>query len=366
MRLPEDYDEPSNLGTPVMGAIIAVIVFLALIFIVVMVVNRQGDGGDAKTSIETEQTQAQIGTSSGYPDTEQLISNSTLTPDDLDFWDKYPESTEDTEQSEETTKDDTDEEDIYSDGYHTLVTYRDGTQEWIAINSDIAVNTYEPTNMIRSGNIMKYFVNDKEVSYVGVNLSENQTEVDYEALKDAGVDYCMIRVGVRGYSTGQLVEDKQFKTHMDGAIAAGLDVGVYFVSQAISTQEAQIEAAKVIEMLKDYSLDYPVAYDMGYVINDTGRTDDLTKSQRTKIAEAFLRDIRTAGYKTLLCADKTWLLTELNLLRLSGHEVWLDEPGDIPDYPYKYTMWKYSDSVSIDGISGYAEMSISFIDYSEK
>lgn len=365
MRLPDDYDEPSNFGTPVMGAIIAVIFFVALIFVVVMVMNRQDGGSNADASSQTDQMETQLGTTSGYPDTDELLSNSTLTPEDLDFWDKYPESTEPVEESEETTES-SKEEDIYSDGYHTLVTHRDGTQEWVAINSDIASNTYEPTNMIRSGNIMKYFVNDKEVSYVGVNLSENQTDVDYEALKDAGVDYCMIRVGVRGYSTGQLVEDKLFKTHMDGAIAAGLDVGVYFVSQAISTQEAQLEAAKVIEMLQGYSLDYPVAYDMGYVVNDTGRTDDLSKSERTKIAEAFLRDIRTAGYKTLLCADKNWLITELNLLRLSSHEVWLDEPGDIPDYPYKYTMWKYSDSVSIDGISGYAEMSISFIDYSEK
>ncbi|MBQ7925270.1 MAG: hypothetical protein IJ335_03150 [Lachnospiraceae bacterium] len=365
MRLPDDYEEPSNFGTPVMGAIIAVIFFVALIFVVVMVVNRQGSGGNTESSSSTELTETQIGTTDRYPDTDQLLTSSNLTPDDLDFWDKYPESTEPEKESEEETTS-SEEEENYSDGYHTLVTHRDGTQEWVAINSDIAANTYEPTNMIRSGNIMKYFVNDKEVSFVGVSLSENQRDVDYKALKDAGVDYCMIRVGVRGYSTGQLVEDKQFKTHMDGALEAGLDVGVYFVSHAISTQEAQIEAAKVIEMLKDYSLDYPVAYDMGYVVNDTSRTDDLTKSDRTKIAEAFLRDIRIAGYKTLLCADKNWLITELNLLRLSGHEVWLDEPGDIPDYPYKYTMWKYSDSVTIDGISGYADMSISFIDYSEK
>lgn len=373
MKLPDDYEEHSGMSMSTFSAIVAVTLFIALIFVVVIVWNLRdvGNSSGNKTPTEPGSQMTQESMETDYPDTDQLISGSSLTPDDLDFWDQYPESAESSEPVEESSEtseepEKPDLEDEMSDGYRTLITYPDGSEEWVAINSSIPANTYELTNLIRHGNMMKYFVGDKQVSYVGVRISEESDYVDFTDLKKAGVDFCMIRVGARGYSTGQLVVDDNFKDNIKGATDAGLDVGVYFFSQAVSEEEARAEAALVLEQIREYDVDYPIAFDMEYILNDDSRIDELSRNDKTKIARAFLQDIETAGYKPILYGSKAWLIQEINLLKLEGYDVWLGEPGDIPDYPYQFMMWEYSDSAKIDGISGYANMSISFIDYSEK
>ncbi len=368
MKLPEDYEEQSGMSMSVMSAIVAVTLFIAFLLIIVIVWNVK-DHKKGSSNQNTQQSlleeQSAPGTD-GYPDTDQLISGSSLSPDDLDFWDKYPEETETEISTQEESTEESEEEDLFSDGYHTLVTNRFGEEEWVAINSSLTPNTYELTNLIRYGNMMKYFVNEKQASYVGVTLSEDAGDVDFEKLKDAGIDYCMIRVGARGYSSGKLETDKKLKEYLEGATQAGLDVGVYFFSQAITTAEAQAEAALVLQNLQGYEIDYPVAFDMEYIVNDQSRIEFLTKNDKTKIAQAFLQDIKTAGYHGVLYGNKSWLLQDVNLVKLEDYDVWLGEPGELPDYPYRFTMWQYSDSAQIDGIEGYVDMSISFINYSEK
>lgn len=367
MRLPDDYEENSGMNASVLTAIISVTLFIALIFVIVLFSN-------VETSDKKKDSQAgtspQISASEENENSEEVIIGGSLSPDDLDFWDQYPESTQQEEEipesESEESADEPDLEDGLSDGYHTLVTYRDGSEEWVAINDSIPKNTYEPTDLIRHGNIMQYFVNDKNVSYVGVRISEDLDEVDFHKLKSAGVDYCMIKVGARGYSSGKIVLDDNFKDNIKRADEAGLDVGVYFLSQAINSSEAQEEANTVLTNIAGLDVDFPIAFDMSYIVNDTSRTDELTRNDRTKIAQAFLEVIKNAGYHPILYGNKEWLIQEVNLVKLSGYDTWYGEPGDMPDYPYKYTMWEYSDSVKIDGISGYAQMSISFIDYSRK
>ncbi len=367
MKLPEDYDEQPGMSMPVMSAIVAVVIFIALILVLVIVWNLKDSGRGAQPSAQQSvEGEEQNTAGQEYPDTDQLISGSSLSPDDLDFWDQYPEETETEETTEEESTEESDEEDIWSDGYHTLVTNRFGEEEWVAINSSLNTNNYELTNLIRYGNMMKYFVNEKQASYVGVTISEDSRDVDFEALKEEGVDYCMIRVGARGYSSGKLETDEKFKEHIEGATEAGLDVGVYFYSQAITTAEAQAEAALVLQNLQGYDIEYPVAFDMEYVLNDDSRIEALSKNDKTKIAQTFLKDIKTAGYQPILYGNKAWLLQEINLVKLQEYDVWLGEPGELPDYPYEFTMWQYSDSAQLEGIKGYTNMSISFIDYSKK
>ena len=142
--------------------------------------------------------------------------------------------------------------------------------------------------------------------------------------------------------------------------------GVYFTSQAITEAEAVEEANVVLNNIKDYKITYPVAFDMGFVDNDTARIEGVSRADKTKITKAFLDTIAAAGYKTLLYGNKEWLIKEVDLSKLSAYDVWLSQVGDVPDYPYRFTMWQYADDISVDGIAGYSNMNISFIDYSEK
>ncbi len=361
MQLPDDYEESGGMSTAVFTAIVSVTLFILLIFVIVLVSNVQSsDGDNEKESLVVQESNT----------SEESFSAGTLKPEDLDFWDKYSSeeeediSTETVYESSGTEEEETG--DGLSDGYRTLVTFKDGSREWVAINDSIPANRYEPISFIRHGNIMKYFMEDKEVSYAGVRISEESGAVDFEKLKAGGIDFCMIKAGTRGYSTGKIVADEAFKENVEKADAAGLDVGVYFCSQAITVEEAREEASMVLKSMEGLDIKFPVGFDMNDIINDESRTDDLSGNDRTKIARAFMEVIEGAGYHPVLYGDKSWLICELNPAKLSEYDVWYGEHGDIPDYPYKFTMWEYSDSVKIDGISGYARMSISLIDYSRK
>ena len=197
-------------------------------------------------------------------------------------------------------------------------------------------------------------------------LTDEEKETVCRIAKEAGVDFVMLRVGARGYGSGQIVLDDYFVDNIKRATDAGLQIGVYFTSQAITEEEAVEESNIVLENIKDYKITYPVAFDMSFVDNDTTRIETVSRADKTKITKAFLDTIEAAGYKPLLYGDKEWLIKEIDLSKLSAYDVWLSQMEDVPDYPYRFTMWQYANDVTIDGIAGYANMNISFIDYSEK
>ena len=176
----------------------------------------------------------------------------------------------------------------------------------------------------------------------------------------------MIKVGGRGYSSGNIVLDSSFKDYMNGAKNAGLGIGVYFYSQAVDRDEIYDEADTLLELIKDYPVNYPVVFDMESIDGDMARTDALDVSARTELARVFLKTIKENGYTPMLYGNKEWLVTKLNLEKLQDYDVWLSQEADTPDYPYAYTMWQYTQKGSISGISGNARLNVSLIDYSKK
>ncbi len=367
MNLPNDYEEHSRLTPTVMTAIVAVTLFVVAVLVMVLLMNRQktGSGGNGQESVTAAVEEATAETE--YPDTDELISGSTLSPDDLDFWDKYPlETTEPSVEPEEEETEEIAESDPSTDGKHTLVKYADGSEEWVLISPYLPKHEYDFTKLVCQSDIMKYYEDGKQVSYVGTDISKYQDYVDFVKLKKSGIDFVMIRVGARGYGSGQLVLDEYFADNIKRATDAGLEIGVYFFSQAINEAEAIEEANMVLENIKDYKITYPVAFDMEYIANDTARIDNLSKSEKTTIAKAFLDTVQNAGYKPMIYGDKEWLIKHVDMSKLTAYDVWLSQEEDIPDYPYKFTMWQYKTDAAIDGIAGYANLNISFIDYSEK
>lgn len=369
MKLQDDYDyEEKRSGIPV-GAVSIAIVALMIVVLAVVFMNNNGKRGQSTDAAALVQNQSKEQKSVSSND---LISGSTLTADDLDFWDMYPEESEIETQTGEKKKDKEKEEeeeiieDPSTDGKHTKITYADGTEEWVLISPYLNKNTYDFTNLVSQSNVMKYYENGKKVSFFGVDISKYQDYIDFHSLKSEGVDYVMIRVGARGYSTGQITLDENFNDNIVRAKDAGLDVGVYFYSQAITEEEAVEEANFVIEQIKEYEIDYPVAFQMEKVPNDKARIDELSKSDKTTMARTFLNTVKEAGYSPMVYGNKEWLIKEVDLSKLSDYDIWLSQNGDIPDYPYRFSMWQYSNTGDINGISGYANLNVTFIDYSAK
>lgn len=266
--------------------------------------------------------------------------------------------TEEVEQIEEE-----EEKDPSEDGNHIKVTYSDGKEEWIEVNQNLTANDYDFTKLMYEKPVMNYYVNGKKASYFGMDISKSQGVVDFNKFRKAGGDFVMLKLGGRGYSSGQVVIDEMFTEYAKSAIDADLHVGVYFFSQATTKTEAEDEAKFVIENLKGYKVKYPVAFRMETVGGDMTRVDDLSVKERTEVAQAFLEKVKAAGYIPMLYGDKEWLLTKYNLEELQKYEIWYVESEDIPDYPYKLGMWQYKTDGAIDGVAGDIKLDISFKNY---
>lgn len=243
-----------------------------------------------------------------------------------------------------------------------------GSKEYrIPIIPSVPKHNYNWENVKTSQNGLKYYTeNGKKVSYEGIDVSSHQKDIDWEKVKAAGIDFAIIRVGFRGYGTGAIVPDEYFTKNIEGALAAGIKVGVYFFSQAINEAEAVEEAELVLEQIKNYNITYPVVYDAEDISNDTARTDGLLGAQITSNCIAFCDKIKAAGYTPMIYANKRWFLTRLDLTRLTDYDLWHAAYVDAPDTPYMYTMWQYSSSGKVDGINGSVDLNISFVDYSKK
>lgn len=392
MKLPGE-EESGGMGHSVIYMLVGVGAFILIILLFVLKSNEENQSGSAylqqlQQQQEQEQEEAQQEETEIAAEEEQ---EKKLRAEDLDFWDMYPvedekdENTPDRkENSEETNPHSTyeekaeqdrkeqeerkEQESPETDGKHTLVTNLDGTEEWVLISPYLTKNTYDFTKLEEKAGLRRYMENGRNTSYVGVDLSKHDGEVNFTSLKAAGVNYVMIRLGSRGYSTGAVTLDDNFKTYMDGALGAGLDVGVYFASQAISQEEATQEVNFVVQNLAPYQgrVKYPIAFDMEYPANDKARIDGLSRDDKTTIAVTFLEGIKAAGYTPMLYGNKEWLIKEVDLTKLQNFDVWLSQESDMPDYPYQFTMWQYTTDGVVNGIPGDANLNISFVGYSER
>ncbi len=366
MRLSEEYEEHGGMTPIAVMTIVAVTFFVAAILILVLFLNHNNANSHSQSASAQPSRPQDSSPVIQNPDTGEDTRGSDLRPDDLDFWDLYPPRESEKPSTEESQPEEVVENDPSTDGKHTLVQNADGKLEWVLISPYLPKHDYDFTKLVCQSDLMKYYEDGKQTSYVGVDISKLQDYVDFVKVKKAGIHFVMLRVGARGYGTGQLILDDYFSDNIKRATDAGLEVGVYFFSQAISKEEAIEEANMVLQNLGDYKLTYPVAFDMERIDNDAARTDKLSRSEKTAIAQAFLDTIAAAGHKTLLYGNKEWLIKQVDLSKLTAFDVWYSQETDIPDYPYKFSMWQYSRSGSVDGIAGYANMNISFVDYSEK
>lgn len=231
----------------------------------------------------------------------------------------------------------------------------------VEVNPDIAPKIYQDSGFTREGDTL-YYEDDTFSSRLGVDVSYHQGEINWEKVKADGYEFAMIRIGYRGYGEeGTLNLDKRFHENIQNAQKAGLDVGVYFFAQAINEDEALEEAEFVLEQLMSYDLQMPVVYDPESILHEEARTDDVTGEQFTKNTKVFCERIQEAGFEAMIYSNMLWEAYELDLEELSAYLIWYADYEALPQTPYDFTMWQYTDSGSVDGIEGAVDLNIELV-----
>ncbi len=192
----------------------------------------------------------------------------------------------------------------------------------------------------------------------GIDVSSWQGDIDWDKVRESGIEFVIVRAGYRGSVTGSIVKDKYFDANVSGAQQAGLQVGVYFVTQAVNEAEAVEEASAVMEMCAPYDLELPIYLDVEG--SNGGRGDQIDKEMRTAVCEAFCRTLENAGQSGGVYACRYWLTNNIDASRLDRYNVWLAEYRSTPLYNGYYSMWQYTSKGHVDGINGNVDFDIMY------
>lgn len=237
---------------------------------------------------------------------------------------------------------------------------------WITELEGVPVNKLDNNNFTSDSTFKYYNNNGNPASKEGIDISYYSGDIDWQKVKDAGVDFVMVRIGGRGYgSEGSMYTDDNAVKYINEAHEAGLKAGGYFFSQAINTQEAIEEADYVKSVLGDIKLEYPVAYDWEIIKDDDARTDNVSAAEATACAKAFCNRVRELGYKPMLYSPSKELYFKYDLSQLADVDIWYCEYADVPNFYYQFSMWQYSSTAHIDGIDGDVDLNICFTDIAD-
>lgn len=232
------------------------------------------------------------------------------------------------------------------------------------IDFSLKMQDYDPEKFFTEGDRIYYSDGNLDVRY-GIDVSQHQYDIDWEAVAGDGVDFAIIRMGYRGYSKGALNVDPYFEDNIKEAIAAGIDVGVYFFSQAVSVKEALEEAEYVLEAIKAYDVSYPVVFDWEPMHYSGSRTDSYDGKVISDCAIAFMDRVAEAGYTPMMYYNKTMAYLKLDVVRLESYPTWLAQYAvEVPDYIYDFDMWQYG-TAEVEGIEGECDVNISFVDFAK-
>lgn len=246
--------------------------------------------------------------------------------------------------------------------YHT-----DINGELVPSFNDVSASVLDPRLFRKDENGRMTYADSSVSTLTGIDVSVFQGDVDWNSVKADGIDFVMLRAGYRGYgSKGIMGEDDNFRKNAAAAREAGLEVGAYFFSQAVTPEEAAEEARFVIDIIKYCDITFPVAYDWEIIDYDSARTDGMTAGKITECASAFCETIAAAGYEPLIYFNCEVGYFNYDLSKLKDIHFWLAEYGDIPSFYYDYKIWQYTKEGRVSGIDGNVDINISLRDYAAK
>lgn len=347
--------------------------------------NREND--EAKSVVKTEEEFA--------AEEAANVSSNGIVSDDLDFWGMYdeeeklippvdtyfPEEEKHTELSASQntiSANSVSGDSLYIDGIKArkgngeeFEIVSDGKTEKVKTNQELALNNFSAPCFKCKDHRLDYFNNNRKTSTFGIDVSKYQGAVDWETVKKQGVEFAMIRMGVRGYSSGSVVLDEDFSDNIVGAVANGIQVGIYFYSQAINTNEAIEEANYAVAAMQPYNQKFPIVFYSEEIVNDSSRTDSLGSKELTDCAVAFCDTVKSYGFKPMIAGSKKQLVSRMDIDRISAYDLWLLEPIpmeeeadlQLSDFPYQYAMWQYECNSEMKGVRENVNLDICFVDF---
>lgn len=221
----------------------------------------------------------------------------------------------------------------------------------------VPVNSYDPNAFVLEDGRMTYTADGVNTA-LGVDVSSYQGEIDWEKVAEDGIQFAMIRAGGRYYGSGGVFEDTRFRANIQGAMDAGLAVGVYFFSQAITVEEAREEADFVLNLLKDYDFTGLVVFDWENISDDTARTDGLDSATLTAAANAFCQRVERAGCSPMIYFNQYIAYLLYDLEGIVQYPFWLAQYSETPSFYYDFQMWQYTSSGAVNGIEGRVDMDL--------
>ena len=194
----------------------------------------------------------------------------------------------------------------------------------------------------------------------GIDVSKFQGKINWKKVANDDIDFAYMRLGYRGYGSGKIVLDDTFEYNIEKAKAAGLDIGVYFFTEAVTEKEGIEEAEFVLESLEDYKVDLPIVLDVEESASSDSRTKDLTKEERTKAVIAFCERIKEAGHNVMIYGNTKSFMVMMDNEKLEDYDKWFAYYKYPLRFPYKMKMWQYTSSGEVDGIDGGVDINIMF------
>ena len=235
----------------------------------------------------------------------------------------------------------------------------------VAVNTDPAEfhrpplieNPYAPSDFrLENG----YLTCTAGESVLGIDVSSYQQEIDWNAVKHAGVEYVFIRVGWRGTESGSINEDIRAQEYYEGAKAAGLQIGAYFFSQAVTVREAAEEAAFALNVVKSWELDLPLVYDWEYA-GENARTANVGRRTLTDCTRVFCRWVEEAGLEPMIYFNVSQAEHLLYLEELTEFPFWLAQYRAGMDFPYRVDFWQFTGEGNVPGINVPVDLNLRLI-----
>lgn len=204
-----------------------------------------------------------------------------------------------------------------------------------------------------------YLTCTSTTSVLGIDVSEWQKQIDWQQVKDAGIEFAMVRVAWRGSEQGVLTEDTYARANLAGAAEAGIKVGAYIFSQAITPDEAVEEANFLLDIIKDYDIQMPLVFDWEFIDADA-RTGQMDAETLTACSQAFCNTVTLAGYQPMIYFNTNQSFQMLELRELVDYPFWLAQYDTVLNYPYKIDMWQYTETGTVPGIATAVDINLYF------
>lgn len=195
----------------------------------------------------------------------------------------------------------------------------------------------------------------------GIDVADFQKNIDWAAVKAAGIDFAIIRCGYRGYEQGTLNPDSEFAASIEGAKAAGLQVGAYYFSQATTPDEAAQEALHALTLCYGYALDLPIYWDWERLTGVDARANHVAMEDLTDIAVAFCTTIEKNGYEAGIYFNRQLGYYAYDWTRLADYEAWVADYNSYPDFYYRTDVWQYSPGAEVPGVDIITDMNLRFV-----